>query len=66
MHESAGDWNLYVKGTLAFLDKDRLRLEQYRHQLVTLAVPDGFTYIDDKGERPYRHTRVVAGKSPYP
>jgi hypothetical protein len=51
MHESFGDWNLYVKATLAFLEKDRAELRRLRHKLSTLPVPQDFTYIDADGKR---------------
>jgi hypothetical protein len=51
MHESFGDWNLYVKATLAFIEKDRGQLKRLRNQLATLPVPKDFTYIDEDGKR---------------
>ncbi len=51
MHESPGDWNIYVKATVAFLEKDRKKLKSLRDQLASLPVPAGFTYIDEDGKR---------------
>jgi hypothetical protein len=51
MHESFGDWNLYVKATLAFLEKDKRKLKKLRDQLAVLPIPIGFTYIDEDGKR---------------
>ncbi len=34
------DWNLYVEGTIAFLEKDKAALEAARDELATIPVPE--------------------------
>ena len=42
-------WNYYVDATIAFLERDRDRLEQAREQLSTVPLPDNYNPVDSFG-----------------